>query len=135
MSLLPPKISIFSRMQLKLQKYELNVPIYRACPLYLWSGRRDSNSRQPAWKAGTLPTELLPLLKLNTGCEQFTKELLYEFIKSRASGSSKKTLEIYQLTLGGFIGYPLTPEGINRYLLARLPSLPLLPRRLIQSLS
>ena len=29
--------------------------------LYLWSGRRDSNSRQPAWKAGTLPTELLPL--------------------------------------------------------------------------
>jgi hypothetical protein len=28
--------------------------------LYLWSGRRDSNSRQPAWKAGTLPTELLP---------------------------------------------------------------------------
>ncbi len=26
----------------------------------LWSGRRDSNPRQPAWKAGTLPTELLP---------------------------------------------------------------------------
>ena len=25
------------------------------------SGRRDSNPRQPAWKAGTLPTELLPL--------------------------------------------------------------------------
>ena len=25
-----------------------------------WSGRRDSNPRQPAWKAGTLPTELLP---------------------------------------------------------------------------
>ena len=24
------------------------------------SGRRDSNPRQPAWKAGTLPTELLP---------------------------------------------------------------------------
>jgi integrase/recombinase XerD len=55
-------------------------------------------------------------LKLNDGCELFTKELLEKFIKSRASGSSKKTLEIYQLTLGGFIGYPLTPEGINRYL-------------------
>ncbi len=82
----------------------------------LWSGRRDSNSRQPAWKAGTLPTELLPLLKLNDGCEQFTKYRLDEFIKSRASGSSNKTLEIYQLTLGGFIGYPLTPEGINHYL-------------------
>ena len=26
----------------------------------IWSGRRDSNPRQPAWKAGTLPTELLP---------------------------------------------------------------------------
>jgi hypothetical protein len=24
------------------------------------SGRRGSNSRQPAWKAGALPTELLP---------------------------------------------------------------------------
>ena len=39
-----------------------------------------------------------------------------KFIKSRASGSSKKTLEIYHLTLGGFIGYPLSPEGINAYL-------------------
>ncbi len=26
----------------------------------IWSGRRDSNPRHPAWKAGTLPTELLP---------------------------------------------------------------------------
>jgi hypothetical protein len=25
-----------------------------------WSGRRDSNSRHPAWKAEALPTELLP---------------------------------------------------------------------------
>ena len=25
-----------------------------------WSGRRDSNPRQPAWKAGTLATELRP---------------------------------------------------------------------------
>ena len=28
--------------------------------LKLWSGRRDSNSRHPAWKARALPTELLP---------------------------------------------------------------------------
>ena len=27
---------------------------------YKWSGRRDSNARHPAWKAGTLPTELHP---------------------------------------------------------------------------
>ncbi len=28
--------------------------------IMLWSGRRDSNPRQPAWKAGTLATELRP---------------------------------------------------------------------------
>lgn len=27
----------------------------------IWSGRRDLNSQQPAWKAGTLPIELHPL--------------------------------------------------------------------------
>ena len=27
---------------------------------FIWSGRRDSNSRHPAWKAEALPTELLP---------------------------------------------------------------------------
>src|SRR5262245_47274510 len=33
-----------------------------ACKLLiLWSGRRDSNPRRPAWEAGILPTELLPL--------------------------------------------------------------------------
>ena len=34
-----------------------------ACPdpeTRVWSGRRDSNPRHPAWKAGTLPTELHP---------------------------------------------------------------------------
>ena len=30
-------------------------------PSNKWSGRRDSNSRQSAWKADTLPTELRPL--------------------------------------------------------------------------
>ncbi len=30
--------------------------------LLKWSGRRDSNPRQPAWKAGTLATELRPHL-------------------------------------------------------------------------
>ena len=27
----------------------------------IWSGGRDLNSQQPAWKAGTLPIELHPL--------------------------------------------------------------------------
>src|SRR5690349_19691613 len=29
-------------------------------PRLRWSGRRDSNPRHPAWKAGTLPAELHP---------------------------------------------------------------------------
>ena len=34
-----------------------------------WSGRRDSNPRPIAWKAMTLPTELLPLSIKNNGGE------------------------------------------------------------------
>ena len=33
----------------------------KACSLASWSGRRYSNPRRPAWKAGSLPTELFPL--------------------------------------------------------------------------
>ena len=32
---------------------------------YSWSGRRVSNPQPPAWKAGALPIELLPLLQVN----------------------------------------------------------------------
>jgi integrase len=49
-------------------------------------------------------------------CEQFTKEILDKFLSSRASGTSPKTIAIYHLALDRFIGYPLTPEGINAYL-------------------
>ncbi len=31
---------------------------------FFWSGRRDSNSRQPAWKAGTLPLSYFRLCLL-----------------------------------------------------------------------
>ena len=37
--------------------------------LILWSGRRDSNPRQPAWKAGTLATELRPQLHYVKKCK------------------------------------------------------------------
>ncbi len=37
---------------------------------FIWSGRRGSNSQHPAWKAGTLPIELLP---------QYALVLLYLF--------------------------------------------------------
>jgi site-specific recombinase XerC len=67
-----------------------------------------------AWKAGTLPTELLPLN--GNFCELFTKEVLDKFIKSRATGTSPKTIAVYHVALDNLVGYPLTPEGINAYL-------------------
>ena len=54
---------------------------------------------------------------LATKCSQeFTKTTLDDFIKSRASGTSPKTIRIYHLALDSLVGYPLTPEGINAYL-------------------
>jgi site-specific recombinase XerD len=54
---------------------------------------------------------------LASNCSQkFTKNLLDKFLGSRASGTSQKTLGIYHLALDRFIGYPITPEGINAYL-------------------
>ena len=47
---------------------------------------------------------------------KFTNQLLNDFITSRASGTSQKTITIYHLALDRFIGYSLTPEGINAYL-------------------
>ncbi len=48
--------------------------------------------------------------------QKFTKELLDNFLSSRASGTSYKTIGIYHIALDNFIGYPITPEGINTYL-------------------
>ena len=57
---------------------------------------------------------------LATKCSQcsqkFTKAILDNFIKSRASGTSPKTIKIYHLALDNFVDYPITPEGINTYL-------------------
>ena len=41
------------------------------CDSFLWSGRRDSNSRQSAWKADTLPTELLPHILAKGYCKLY----------------------------------------------------------------
>ena len=63
-------------------------------------------------------TELLPQrnqLKAKSS-QKFTTELLEKFITSRSSGTSLKTIGIYHLALDRFIGYPVTPEGINAYL-------------------
>ena len=49
-------------------------------------------------------------------CSLFTTPLLNEFITSRSTGTSPKTITLYHYTLDKFIGYSLTPEGINSYL-------------------
>lgn len=46
----------------------------------------------------------------------FTTQLLEKFITSRPSGTSPKTIGVYHLALDNFIGYAITPEGINAYL-------------------
>jgi len=47
---------------------------------------------------------------------KFTSQLLNDFITSRATGTSQKTITLYHVALDRFIGYPLTPEGIKGYL-------------------
>jgi len=48
--------------------------------------------------------------------QKFTKDLLDNFLSSRASGTSPKTIALYHFALDKFIGYPITPEGIRYYL-------------------
>ena len=56
-------------------------------------------------------------LKEKLNCSQkFTSQLLKEFLGSRGSGISPKTIQLYHYALDRFIGFPLTPEGINSYL-------------------
>ena len=62
--------------------------------------------------------ELHPLEDtIATKCSQvFTNQLLEDFITSRSAGTSTKTITYYHYALDRFIGYPITPEGINSYL-------------------
>ena len=47
------RLNLINRTTLK----KKDLPIYRQV---LWSGKRDSNPRPPAWKASALSTELFP---------------------------------------------------------------------------
>jgi len=72
----------------------------------------------PCLEGRNSTTELLPRenqLKAKSS-QKFTTELLEKFITSRPSGTSPKTIRIYHLALDRFLGYPVTPEGINAYL-------------------
>ncbi len=48
--------------------------------------------------------------------QKFTTGLLEKFIISRPQGASARSIESYHYTLDNFVGYPITPEGINSYL-------------------
>lgn len=48
--------------------------------------------------------------------KKFTKELFEKFLQSRPQGISHRTGEAYHYTLSGFVGFPLTSDGITRYL-------------------
>ncbi len=64
---------------------------------------------------GSNPSRDATNLALNRS-QKFTKEILDSFLASRASGTRPKTFRIYHLALDNFIGYTLSPEGINAYL-------------------
>ena len=51
-------IELFINIAINLSNKKRLKPKSSLC--FKWSGRRDSNSRQSAWKADTLPTELRP---------------------------------------------------------------------------
>ncbi len=65
--------------------------------------------------AGSSPVSRSTDLASNRS-QKFTKDLLDKFLSSRASGTSPKTIGGYHLALDKFVGYPITPEGINVYL-------------------
>ena len=45
--------------------------------------------------------------------QRFTTELLGKFILSRPQEASNRSVESYHYTLGNFVGYSITPEGMN----------------------
>ena len=53
--------------------------------------------------------------KSNRG-KKFTTQLLGKFIISRPQGASSRSIESYHYTLDGFVGHPITTQGITAYL-------------------
>ena len=70
-----------------------------------------SHARGHWFKSSTAHHEVV-----NNQGKLFTKELLESFLSSRPQGISHNTVTLYRFALSRFIGYPLTPEGINSYL-------------------
>jgi len=74
-----------------------------------------SHARSHWFKSSTAHHEIQDY-PTSKSSQKFTKDLLDNFLSSRASGTSSKTIELYHFALDRFIGYPLTPEGIKNYL-------------------
>ena len=68
---------------------------------------------------GSNPLSSTNLLASNSSqkfTKKFTTDLLEKFIVSRPQGISPRSIESYHYTIDNFVGYPITPEGINSYL-------------------
>src|SRR5258706_9417677 len=59
-----------------------STPELRGLASATWSGRRGSNPRPTAWKAVTLPTELLPRLKPETRNQKPEKDLFWFLVSA-----------------------------------------------------
>jgi hypothetical protein len=53
---------------------------------------------------------------LHPSHKKFTTGLLEKFITSRPQGTNARSIEAYHYTLDGFVGYPITAQGITAYL-------------------
>ena len=89
------------------QQFSFKVTRKQACCITSKQRVAGSNPARDATKLGVTTSK---------SSQKFTKEILENFLSSRASGTSPKTFRIYHLALDRFIGYPLTPDGINTYL-------------------
>jgi len=78
------------------------------CPRPLDECARDAYGSKNSRKFTTHEAKSSQLL--------LTSELLEKFILSRPQGASNRSIESYHYTLDNFVGYPITPEGINAYL-------------------
>ena len=104
-----------------------------SCPIY-WAALPDKSgnyrglSRGGAVVArrahnpkvvGSNPTPATSLLvqKVHKSSQPiFTEDLLSKFLVSRANGLSPRTISDYEWRLKRFIGYPISPEGIKKFL-------------------
>jgi hypothetical protein len=127
-----PALALLARLarnQRKRAKAEEGEPSFLQAFQESGAGKRDSNPRHPAWKAGALPPELFPLEKghfcflATLASLAFTmrakRETLYHLyledflLCGRVEGKKPSTLRWYKETLTPFIAF-VNQEGLNQ---------------------